>query len=159
MIKKIFLFLGENSPYLLFYISLFLLLSKNLLIFYYIIGFIINLLINMIIKYLIKEPRPSNKYVKNFNERVKTISVDKYGMPSGHAQSIFYSFIFIHKSFNNIYLSLFYLIICLNTLYQRVNMKYHTINQVLVGSIIGLIIGYITYIMSIKKLKENKENK
>ena len=59
---------------------------------------------------------------------------------------------FIHKSFNNIYLSLFYLLICANTLYQRINSGYHSINQVLVGSIIGLIVGYIAYISSKKKL-------
>ena len=153
MIRKILLFLGEMGPYFLFFLSLLLLLlNKSILLVYYIFGFVINLFINMIIKHLIKEPRPTHKYEKNFNERVKTFSADKYGMPSGHSQTIFYSFMFIHKSFNNIYLSLFYLLICANTLYQRINSGYHSINQVLVGSIIGLIVGYIAYISSKKKL-------
>jgi membrane-associated phospholipid phosphatase len=152
--NSILLFIGENGPIILFFISLLLLLNKYILILYYIIGFIINLLLNIVIKNIIKEPRPTNKYQKNFEKRIKAVSSDTYGMPSGHAQSIFYSLIFIHKSFNNIYLSLFYLLICLNTLHQRVNMGYHSISQVIVGAIIGLIVGYIVYNFSQKDKKK-----
>ena len=150
MINNILLTIGEYGPFLLFISSL-LLINKNILILYYIGGFIINLLINLVLKNIIKESRPTNKYEKQFSNRIKSINSDKYGMPSGHAQLSFYSLIFISKSFNNNYITLFYLLICLNTLYQRVIKGYHSINQVIVGSIIGLVMGYITYHLSQKK--------
>lgn len=153
MNNNFILFLGENSPYLLFLISIFILIDKSYLIVYYLFGYMINLIINNILKNIIKEKRPTKEYEKNFNQRIKMLNADKYGMPSGHAQSIFYSLIFIYQSFNNIYLSLFYLLLCFITLYQRIEMGYHSLQQVIVGAIVGSIVGYLSYKLYDRKKK------
>jgi len=59
---------------------------------------------------------------------------------------------FIYLVFKNNYLTLFYFILSLLTLYQRVKYKNHTFNQVIVGSIVGSIVGYFIFYISTKKI-------
>jgi hypothetical protein len=82
----------------------------------------------------------------------KNISYDVYGMQSGHAQLSLYSTIFIYLVFNNIYLTLIYLIISLFTLNHRVKFKKHTVLQVFIGSFIGIIVSYFIYEMTKKNI-------
>jgi membrane-associated phospholipid phosphatase len=103
-------------------------------------------IINYVLKGLIKEPRPSED-IHIFNTELNSskingrrIGFDRFGMPSGHAQSVFFSLIFIHLALKNFKVSAFYLFICLNTLYQRVIYKNHTVTQVIVGSVAGSIL-------------------
>jgi membrane-associated phospholipid phosphatase len=81
------------------------------------------------------------------------IPFDIYGMPSGHAQTAFFITVFLYLSLkhkNLLYLCiLFSLLIC----YQRVKFGFHSISQVIVGSIIGSFIGYIFYQLAREKIK------
>jgi membrane-associated phospholipid phosphatase len=81
------------------------------------------------------------------------IPFDMYGMPSGHAQTAFFITVFLYLSLkhrNLLYLCIiFSLIIC----YQRVKFEFHSTIQVIVGSIIGSIVGYIFYQLAREKIK------
>jgi membrane-associated phospholipid phosphatase len=150
---EIFKKLGQFSPFLLFFISIFLLRNKNNLLFYYVVFFVIGLLINLILKGLIQESRPSID-TKTFNLMMKSkdryiykhgIPYDIFGMPSGHSQSVLFSTIFIYLSLHDIKILLLYLFIDIITLVQRVVDNHHTVKQVIVGSIVGCLLGYVAF--------------
>lgn len=147
-------YIGYLGPMILLVSSIVLLISKPTLLSTYIFGVILSCLINSILKYIIKEPRPSED-LSIYNASIahgKRVSFDKYGMPSGHATGVFYSTAFIFFALKNPYISLFYLIISINTAYQRVKYKNHTILQVIIGAIVGAITGYAAYLFATKKL-------
>lgn len=162
MLFKLIDYLGYYGPIILLLTSIFLLRNKNTFLVYYIFGYIINIIINMLLKYIIKNPRPDED-LSIFNAS-KTHGVrnmfDKYGMPSGHIQNLLYSIVFIYytilyktsSSSSNFYIISCYILITLNTCYQRVKYKNHTILQVIIGGICGSIIGYLFYYMSSKKI-------
>jgi len=153
IIIKIIDTIGYFGPQILAVISVFLLMNKTTLLTIYFIGFIINSFLNIILKGVIKEPRPSeDKHLFNIwlNNEMKTDRhwYDRFGMPSGHAESVFYSTVFIFLALKNVNLTVLYLIISANTLYQRVKYKNHTVSQVIVGSIIGAVLASFFYYYS-----------
>lgn len=167
ILHNILFTLGEYSPVILIIPTLTLLYNKPTLYYYYIFGLVINSMLNITLKLLIKEPRPrpssSSPHLKNANatknentETSLTFSnlahFDNYGMPSGHAQIVFFSTIYIWLAFKNIKISLVYLCISLITLYQRVKYNKHTISQVIVGMFIGSLMAALTYFFFKKKI-------
>ena len=114
-----------------------------------------NEFINRFIKSYFREPRPNNTIIFNdyiFNSFDKYTGEHEFGMPSGHAQSIFYSVSFLYlttKSQPLLFISLF---ISALTLYQRWKYRNHTIKQLVVGSIIGTIYGIVVYYYTNKYL-------
>jgi membrane-associated phospholipid phosphatase len=134
-IYKIFDFIGEYSP-LFFVLLLTISLSNNynLLIFYY-VGLILNSLLIITLKKVIFE-----KYNKKGND-----------MPSGHFQSMSYSLIFYllsHKKINPNYFYIFlfiFLLIAFCTFYDCITYKYHSLSEIIVGTLFGTFFGYIFY--------------
>jgi membrane-associated phospholipid phosphatase len=166
-IEKIIDIIGYFGPQILILFTIFLLFNKYTLLQIYLIGFVINSFLNFVLKGIIKQPRPSeDKHVFNvwLNNGMKgdRLWFDRFGMPSGHAQSVFYSTFFISFALQNTNINILYLIISLNTLYQRVKYKNHTVLQVIVGAIVGTIIGSLLYYYSQKilqgKLKEKEDD-
>lgn len=167
ILHNILFTIGEYSPLILIIPTLTLLYNKPTLYYYYIFGLVINSMLNITLKLLIKEPRPqplknatavANPNPKK-NENIETslafsnlAHFDNYGMPSGHAQIVFFSSIYIWFAFKNIKISLIYLCVSLITLYQRVQYNKHTISQVIVGSIIGSLMAALTYFFFKKKI-------
>jgi len=158
--QKFILNFGKTGPIVLFVYSLYLLWNKSNLLYYYIYGFFLNTILNLVLKGLIKEPRPLED-PKLFNIalkhsiRFKFINgypYDIFGMPSGHAQSAFFSTIFIYLALKDIKISVIYLIISLLTMYQRVLFKDHTVLQILAGSIVGILFSGFMYFMSQQKI-------
>ena len=161
ILHNILFTLGEYSPVILIIPTLTLLYNKPTLYYYYIFGLVINSMLNITLKLLIKEPRPLKNANANETKNENTDTslafsnlahFDNYGMPSGHAQIVFFSSIYIWSAFKNIKLSLVYLCISLITLYQRVKYNKHTISQVIVGSIIGSLMAALTYFFFKKKI-------
>jgi len=147
-------YIGYLGPVILLILSIFLLINKATLLSTYIFGLIISCIMNCILKYIIKEPRPSED-LSIYNASIahgKRISFDKYGMPSGHATGAFYSTAFIFFALKDPTISFIYLIISINTMFQRVKYKNHTISQVIVGAFVGAITGYLAYLFATKKL-------
>jgi len=144
-------YLGYFGPKILLVLSVFLLLQKKMICAVYLAGFFLNIIVNSILKTIIREPRPSNRmhqFTLDFNETytdVDKLGEHEFGMPSGHSQSVFYSAAFIHFSIKKWWISLICFMIALNTMYQRVLYKNHTILQVCVGAIIGIFMAKLVY--------------
>ena len=91
-----------------------------------------NSIINMVTKNILKQPRPTQN----------SFSFDTYGMPSGHAQAVWFMVFYnLNKSTNkqNTLLITLAFISCA----QRVYTNNHTLEQVLVGSLVGSILGLL----------------
>ena len=160
---KIFFYIGNNGPYFLLIITIYLLWNKHNLLFYYLIGFFISSILNIILKGVFKQPRPSEDEklfkisLKTGNEAIfkNKIPFDVYGMPSGHAQSTFYSTVFIWFALKNKKIFTLYFLFSLFIVFQRVHFSYHTIIQVIVGSLIGSSFAYFMYFITQKKIMGN----
>jgi len=163
ILKKI----GQNGPMLLLFTTIFLLRNKHNLLFYYILFVILSLFLNLVLKGMIQQPRPSidsktfHLMMKNKERYVHKhgIPYDIFGMPSGHSQSVLLSTIFIYLSLNDIKIAMFYLFITLITLTQRVIDNHHTILQVIFGSIVGFLLGYVAYKMAQTNVQGKKTAK
>lgn len=144
--------IGYFGPWLLFIIiiiyNIWLPLKYNLI---YVLFILINMISNNIIKQYIQEPRPNNeKYLFDFEKlRYKDKNPHIYGMPSGHSQMIWFSVAFSLFVLENIYLFLFSLCMAFNTMRQRYKYRNHTKGQIFAGSIFGIMIGYLSYKISL----------
>jgi len=150
-------FIGYNAPFILLCLGSYIMWKSMQWIYLstFIIGFFLNDLLNRIIKAIVQEPRPPNPINNgNYDDWTKTKSVQKYGMPSGHAQGAFYcaSFLyFLTKSINVIIGSITLSII---TLLHRYIYRKHTAKQLLVGSTIGILTGWIVYYFTFQSLRK-----
>jgi membrane-associated phospholipid phosphatase len=152
---------GEYGPIILIILSWYLLWNNKYLFFYYNIGIFLNSILNLILKGIIQEPRPmfDNKKVDLVKTNAKHyffqngIPFDIFGMPSGHAQMSFFTTIFIYLSLEHINLFYLYTVYSIIICYQRVQYEYHSISQVIVGSIVGTVFGYYIYKLTREKIK------
>ena len=153
--------LGNYGPILLIILSWYLLWDYKNLFFYYNVGIIVNIILNTILKGIIQEPRPmfDNKKVHLIRTHAKDfflqngIPFEIFGMPSGHAQTAFFSTIFIYLSLKHTNLLYLYLLISLITCYQRVEFDFHSISQVVVGAFVGSLFAYIVYHLAREKIR------
>ena len=106
-------------------------LDRRRLIFTSLLGQIGNIIINIITKHIIRQPRPTDTH--------------SYGMPSNHAQFIFFFIGFWIPKINKDKLRRItaLIIVACAVATSRVYLHYHTTNQVVVGAGIGLGLGYI----------------
>jgi membrane-associated phospholipid phosphatase len=163
ILKKI----GQYGPFILLLFSIFLLRNKSNLLFYYILFFGISIILNVVLKGLIQQQRPCidretfQLMMRNKERYIKKNGVpyDIFGMPSGHSQSVVFSTIFIYLSLRDFNILLFYILISLITLFQRVINNHHTILQVVLGSFVGIVLGYIGYIMARINIEGKKTSK
>lgn len=100
----------------------------------YIAGFIGNEVLNRVLKPMIQDPRP-----------VPISPTDTYGMPSGHSQLAAYSLVFITLTLREKHYAIIFLFVFLTvaTMAQRVITQVHSLEQVIVGGLLGGIIGYL----------------
>ena len=152
---------GEYGPIILIFLSWYLLWNNENLFFYYNVGIFSNAVLNLILKGIIQEPRPmfDDKKISLMKTNAKSyfykngIPFDVFGMPSGHAQMSFFTTIFIYLSLKHTNLLYFYLIYSIFICYQRVKFDYHSISQVIVGSLVGTAFGYYVYQLAREKIK------
>jgi len=147
-------YIGYLGPFILLATSIFFLKKKETLLTYYIFGYIINSIINIILKVFIKQPRPTED-INIFNASIaqgRRIGFDVYGMPSAHTQNVFYSTAFITFALKSPVISFVYLLVSMNTSWQRIKYKNHTLLQVICGAAVGLVTGYISYLFGMKNL-------
>ena len=158
---------GGYGPLILVFLSWYLLFDNKNLFFYFNIGLFTNSVLNTILKGIIQEPRPmfDSKKIKLLASHAKDyffqngIPFDIYGMPSGHAQTAFFITVFLYLSLKH--KNLFYLCILFSLLicYQRVKFGFHSISQVMVGSIIGSAFAYLVYQLAREKIKGKIEER
>jgi hypothetical protein len=160
-IVNILSMIGNFGPYILFILSLYLLQKTSNALYYYIIGFVLNLLLNIILKLTFQQSRPKDNEdlfklaLNHANRHNYILPFNVYGMPSGHAQSVFYPTVFIHLMLQNSKITILYLLISIITIFQRVEELHHTIFQVIIGSFVGMIIGYFVFYMHKQKMAGN----
>ena len=158
---ELFNVIGGFGPVILIILSAYLLWDNSNLFFYYSIGVFISAILNLILKGLLQQPRPSED-PKMFNLALTRgkrfifkngIPHDIFGMPSGHAQSALFSTVFIYLSLKKTNLLYVYLLISIVTMVQRVVFNHHTFLQVIIGSIVGVGLGYFVYFLAREKIK------
>ncbi len=160
MMKKFIIssldFVGEIGPILLFVSVLLLLKNKNNLFTYYLCGSVLNALLNLILKAIIQQPRPlhdpsvikARLELNKSNRLLYVVPIHIFGMPSGHTQSVFYSTCFIYLALRDIKITLLFLLISVLTVFQRVNNYFHSVIQVVVGAMVGVLFGVFIYCMA-----------
>ncbi|CAM9804895.1 unnamed protein product, partial [Heterosigma akashiwo] len=116
-----------------------LVFNRDLQIFVMSFGQMLNVVLNEILKQVINQPRPG--------------VVDRHdsGMPSNHAQFLFFFAAYFSLSMRNrisgpsvaadIFVTAGVHVLAILTAYSRVYLSYHTVPQVLVGSAVGSIMG------------------
>jgi dolichyldiphosphatase len=132
------------------------LIRRDLTTIFYFIGFLLTEVSNIILKNVIKQPRPEIN-------RHRGQQFSKYGMPSDHSQIMFYfaSFFILliassrYSISNNKLFQMAYkciLIVGSFTLaslvaFSRVYLEYHTVQQVLVGAMLGSFAGTVWFLL------------
>lgn len=141
-------------PILLFLISSFLLRNKMKYLAYFVAGYVANNGLNAVLKLMIQEPRPSNdlRALEIGISNGERISFDKFGMPSGHAQTCGFALVFISLVFDSPKMTAFYLVISFITMAQRYIFNNHTILQLIVGFVTGGLFGFLTYMIANNKI-------
>ncbi len=161
LFMTIFNNIGSYSPFYVGVLSIYLLWDKQNLLFYYVIGFFVNMILNLVLKGIIQQPRPMDD-INIFNLALGNgkrfifkdgIPYDIFGMPSGHAQTMLFSTVFVYFALHNNKILYIYLLISLITMGQRVVFNHHTISQVFMGAIAGAFFGYFAYYLCKEKMK------
>ena len=144
--------IGYYGPILLFFINIYFLYDRFFWCCVYITFVVINTILNKGLKIIIKEPRP--KDWKSFATFERLEQEEKYGMPSGHAQSVGFSLIFYYLLFDID--EIFYSMLFIGgfTIYQRYYNKNHTTLQLIIGLIVGGMFAYSVFYFA-KKYKNN----
>jgi len=134
--------LGYFGDTISFFIICILIFNKFIFFIFYIICFIINMCINNYLTNKIKQKNPSNpiKFLES-----DTFFKKRYGMPSFHTQNIFFSIGYVFFILNNFIWRLVFLLIGISVIYERYVFRDHTMKQLLYGSLLGLLLGYISY--------------
>ena len=146
-------YFGEYMHISIFFIGLLTLRNEYLLYFFFTFGLIICTALNFILKKIIKIRRPCiDKHLFDILLKNKEEYVSRnnkiyhiYGMPSGHSQLCGYAFAFFTLLLKDYYISGFYLLICILTMYQRVKYEHHNVIQVISGVSIGCLLGVGVY--------------
>jgi membrane-associated phospholipid phosphatase len=149
-IVKIIDEIGNQGPLITFIITSFYLLPQKKYLIAYLVFSFVNHYSNPVLKILFKEPRPNTRIIKDpdLDEQIKDLGNDKYGMPSYHAQTTFFSTAFLYLVQKNPYVLLLEFTICCITWYQRIKYGRHFARQLLAGSIIGSLMAYVSYYLT-----------
>jgi membrane-associated phospholipid phosphatase len=152
-------YIGLYAPIILFILTIIILRNKTIFLQFFVSGFILNTILNIILKLSIKEIRPlhDKKALEIGVVNGARISFDKFGMPSGHAQTCGFCLSFIILTLPNhpFWIILIYSTISIISLFQRYINNNHTASQLLIGLIVGSLFGYLIYLLAKKNLVGN----
>jgi membrane-associated phospholipid phosphatase len=148
-------YIGLLAPIILFGLTLLFLRNNIYFLLFFVFGTILNNIINILLKFIIKEPRPTkDKTIIEIGiANGQRISFDKYGMPSGHAQNCGFVLAYTTPILQNPPLTGLFIIISFVSLFQRYLYNNHTILQLTIGLIIGIIVGHGCYLASSKYIR------
>lgn len=144
-------YVGAYAPLLLFFAGLFALRSSHRALLYFGMGSGICVLVNLALKGLLQQPRPKQdrKVLEMAISHGERLSLDKFGMPSGHAQYCSFVTLYVlcwlayHNRSSTMWL-VFLVVTTSVSLMQRWWYRNHTVLQLAVGLGIGAVLG-VTY--------------
>ena len=146
--REAFAGIGFFGPFIAMAIATVCLMGKTSYLGVYFIGLLASTLLNVVLKLLIRQPRPEED-TRIFNLELshgKRIGFDRYGMPSAHAQSVFYTLVFLSLVLKKkIILMLLMAALAIITCVQRIVYKNHTVAQVVIGALIGTLMGWLFF--------------
>jgi hypothetical protein len=147
-LDKYLIYVVIYGPGILCILSLILLYKDLRFAFLFVAGYFISTKICYFIKDNVRQLRPKDEapLIKKEEMYRKKVVSEKYGMPSASMQSMAYSTTFVHLAIGNLNITILYLIVYFISMYERLKYKHHTWQQVTVGSILGAVIGYASYI-------------
>jgi membrane-associated phospholipid phosphatase len=143
---------------LLIFLSGPLLIRRPYLSIGFMLGYLCNVVLNLFLKWIFKQPRP-NADLEFFKTSLKIHKNNPFfishncGMPSGHAQLAGFAMIYVILSTHSWWIWSFMIILTAVTCVQRVITQLHSVLQVLVGLVIGMITGLLGYIVITRFLK------
>ena len=142
-IKESIAYIGVMGPIITTLITTVSLLEKPPYLFSFLFGSLLNYKFIGILKNTIKQPRPSNPvhYIDDSTIQGENI----YGMPSGHAQITAFAITTLYLTRGPQSWILVSLFIGALTLYQRWSFRRHTIEQLIVGTIVGVSFAYLLF--------------
>jgi PAP2 superfamily len=143
---------GWLGPFIIMTITIYFLWNQKYL-YGYLIFYIFATFTNTVLKNIFKQARPTNGR-SIMNEDYS--GVQQYGMPSYHAQLSFFSIAYLYLVKKSTYLLIIQSFIALITMYQRWLYRRHTVEQLCVGMIVGIAIGYFGYFITTRFLETNK---
>jgi hypothetical protein len=135
--KDVIVTIGSYAPIIESLIVFYCLMNQRPYLHGYLVFLIVNFFINYILKMTIREPRPMNGN-----------NPENYGMPSKHAQTLFFSITFLYLVKQDLLFLILGLFLAVLTIYQRFTYYRHTIEQLFVGSLIGTVVGYVSFLIT-----------
>jgi hypothetical protein len=146
-ISYVFDVIGYYGPLFQALIVLFVIHTNINIVFIYTLCWLLSNVFNIFLKRIIKQGRPPNQVHTDIEKICRN-----YGMPSYHMQCSAFSIAFLF------FMTMSYLLLVLTSIlgglsfHQRYKYRRHTFQQLVVGTIVGGILGWITYLI-VKKLK------
>ena len=134
---------GLFGPIILFIVSIWQLWDNGIYWTLGIIVFCINIFINIGLRQWIREPRPVGGQSMTIYD-TNTGALD-FGMPSGHSQMAFGLVTFLYLVKQSVSSLLGGLWIISLTVYQRWKYRRHSIEQLAIGAIVGILVAYVSY--------------
>lgn len=100
-----------------------------------------------------KQPRPKED-LELYHITINKAPWYQFGTPSTNTQSIIFTTSFVTFTLKNIWISIPFLILSINTIIQQVFLsETYYLYQVILGAIIGFILAYLSYLVSCHFIK------
>jgi len=114
---------------------------------------LINILLNFFLKRIFRQPRPKKQLEISIPFLDGFIFKD-FGMPSGHAQIAAFvtTFFLLYAKQYKYIIGTIFIAITISTLYQRYKYRAHSIFQIIIGAIIGVLMGLTNFYFEIVKI-------
>lgn len=151
--EKIIDRIGFYGPTINFIIGFISLLKQVKYLSGYLVFTGINYILNNVLKTTFQEARPSGRILLYQGEDDHYKNASMYGMPSGHGQSVFFALTYVYLVKHSLYTFILELSIALLTCYQRWKYRRHTISQIIVGSLIGILFGGLSFSLTKKYIE------
>lgn len=140
---------GYFGPLILLLSGIYILRNRSVYIMTYFLGFVLCEQLNRLLKSIIREPRPDDAiHYTDHDDYTRDTGSNKYGMPSGHAQLVFYCVGFLYSATDSVRILFGTTAISLLTLFQRWKFRKHSAKQLLAGSILGIVTGFGAYTLT-----------
>jgi len=123
----------------------------------FVVSIMVSTVVNQVLKRSLKDPRPTQPIPFLASERFT--GKHNYGMPSGHSQAVFFSLAFYVWTLRPSWTQPFLwgmVSLCAICLYERWQFRNHTLAQLGVGAVLGIVLATLVYSISVALLLKNK---